>query len=90
MTKEQNLKIALAISNIVQIVDDSTLVKINPYINRILDVADDIGIDETMADKEAIYILSNLIGKLEDNHKTDYDTALRIAIKAIKESEGDV
>ena len=49
MTKEQNLKIALAISNIVQLVDDATLVKINPQINKILDVIDEIGVDEQKA-----------------------------------------
>ena len=52
MTKEQNLKITLAVSSIIQLVDDATLLKINPQINKILDVIDEIGVDEQKAGDE--------------------------------------
>ena len=38
-----------------------------------------------MTREEAIDLLDNLIGMIEDNHNSDYDTALKIAIKALKQ-----
>ncbi len=35
--------------------------------------------------EEAIDLLDNLIGFIEDNHGSDYDEALKIAIKALKQ-----
>jgi len=34
---------------------------------------------------EAIELLDNLIGMVEDNHDSDYDMALKLGIKALKE-----
>jgi len=39
-----------------------------------------------MTREEAIDLLDNLIGMVEDNHCSDYDTALRMGIKALQES----
>ncbi len=36
-----------------------------------------------MTREEAIDLLDNLIGMVEDNHNSDYDTALQMAIKAL-------
>jgi hypothetical protein len=33
--------------------------------------------------REAIDLLDNLIGMLEDNHNSNYDAALQMAIKAL-------
>ena len=41
-----------------------------------------------MTREEAIDLLDNLIGMIEDNHNSDYDTALKMAIKALE--QGDV
>lgn len=41
-----------------------------------------------MTREEAIDLLDNLIGMIEDNHNSDYDTAFRMAIKALE--QGDV
>ena len=41
-----------------------------------------------MTREEAINLLDNLIGMIEDNHNSDYDTAFRMAIKALE--QGDV
>ena len=38
-----------------------------------------------MTKEEAIDLLDNLIGAIEDNHNSDYDTALKMAIKSLKE-----
>ena len=38
-----------------------------------------------MTREEAIDLLDNLIGFVEDNHGSDYDEALKIAIKALKQ-----
>lgn len=38
-----------------------------------------------MTREEAIDLLDNLIGFVEDNHGSDYDEALKIAIKVIKQ-----
>lgn len=38
-----------------------------------------------MTREEAIDLLDNLVGMVEDNHKSDYDTALQMAIKALEE-----
>ena len=38
-----------------------------------------------MTKKEAIDLLDNLIGFIEDNHGSDYDEALKIAIKALEQ-----
>lgn len=38
-----------------------------------------------MTREEAIYLLDNLIGFVEDNHGSDYDEALKLAIKALKQ-----
>ena len=40
-----------------------------------------------MTRKEAIELLDNLIGMVEDNHNSDYDTAFKMAIKALVEQE---
>lgn len=40
-----------------------------------------------MSREEAIDLLDNLIGFVEDNHGSDYDKALKIAIKALKEGK---
>ena len=37
-----------------------------------------------MTKEEAITLLDDLIGMVEDNHNSDYDTALRMGIKAIE------
>lgn len=37
-----------------------------------------------MTKKEAIDLLNNLIGMIEDNHGSDYDSAIRMAINALK------
>ena len=41
-----------------------------------------------MTKEEAINLLDNLIGMIEDNHNSDYDTAFKMAIKALE--QGDV
>ncbi len=38
-----------------------------------------------MKKEDAIDLLDNLIGFVEDNHGSDYDEALKIAIKALEE-----
>ena len=38
-----------------------------------------------MEREEAIELLDNLIGMVEDNHEADYDTALKMAIDALNE-----
>ena len=38
-----------------------------------------------MPRKEAIELLDNLIGMVDDNHGSDYDTALHMAIKALEQ-----
>ena len=38
-----------------------------------------------MTREEAIELLDNLIGMLTDNHESDYDTALKMAIKALEQ-----
>ena len=38
-----------------------------------------------MTREEAIDLLDNLIGMIEDNHNSDYDTALKMAIKALEQ-----
>ena len=37
-----------------------------------------------MTREEAIDLLDNLIGMVEDNHSSDYDTALQMGIKALE------
>ena len=37
-----------------------------------------------MTNQEAIDLLDNLIGMIEDNHGSDYDSAIRMAIDALK------
>ena len=37
-----------------------------------------------MTNQEAIDLLDNLIGMIEDNHGSDYDNAIRMAINALK------
>lgn len=37
-----------------------------------------------MTRQEAIDLLDNLIGFIEDNHGSDYDEALKLAIKALE------
>ena len=39
-----------------------------------------------MTNEEAIDLLDNLIGMIEDNHSFDYDTALKMGIKALEQS----
>ena len=44
-----------------------------------------------MTREEAIDLLDNLIGMIEDNRNSDYDTAFRMAIKALEqEQSGDL
>ena len=38
-----------------------------------------------MSREEAIDLLDNLIGMVEDNHNSSYDTALHMAIKALEQ-----
>lgn len=38
-----------------------------------------------MTKEEVIDLLDNLIGMIEDNQHSDYDTALKMAIKALKQ-----
>ena len=38
-----------------------------------------------MTNEEAINLLDNLVGMVEDNHDAEYDTALCMAIKALEE-----
>ena len=38
-----------------------------------------------MTKEEAIDLLDNLIGMIEDNHNSDYDTALQMGIKALEQ-----
>ena len=38
--------------------------------------------------KEAIDLLDNLLGMIEDNHGNDYDAALHMAISALEEKDG--
>ena len=38
-----------------------------------------------MTREEAIDLLDNLIGMVEDNHNADYDTALKMAIKSLEQ-----
>ena len=38
-----------------------------------------------MSREEAIDLLDNLIGFIEDNHGSDYDKAFKIAIKALEQ-----
>lgn len=38
-----------------------------------------------MTPDEAINLLDNLIGMVEDNQQNDYDTALKMGISALKE-----
>lgn len=40
-----------------------------------------------MTNQEAIDLLDNLIGMIEDNHGSDYDSAIRMAIDALTEPE---
>ena len=40
-----------------------------------------------MTVQEAIGLLENLDGMIEDNHNSDYDSAFRIAIESMKEVE---
>lgn len=37
-----------------------------------------------MTEEIAIELLDNLIGMIEDNHNSDYDTALKMGINALK------
>ena len=37
-----------------------------------------------MSREEAIDLLDNLIGMIEDNHESDYDTAFKMAIQALE------
>lgn len=41
-----------------------------------------------MTREEAIDLLDNLVGMVEDNQENDYDTALKMAIEALK-ADGD-
>jgi hypothetical protein len=38
-----------------------------------------------MSREEAIDLLDNLIGMVDDNHSSDYDTALQMGIKALEQ-----
>ena len=38
-----------------------------------------------MTREEAIELLDNLIGMVEDNHEADYDTAIKMAIKSLNQ-----
>jgi len=42
-----------------------------------------------MTREEAIDLLDNLIGMVEDNHNSDYDTALQMGIKALEQEPCD-
>ena len=42
-----------------------------------------------MTREEAIYLLDNLIGMINDNHDSDYDTALKKAINSLKQEPID-
>lgn len=42
-----------------------------------------------MTREEAIDLLDNLIGMVEDNHNSDYDTALQMGIKALEQEPID-
>lgn len=46
MTKEQNLELGLAIQGIAMSVDDKTLKRIKPMLEKITRVAEDIGVDD--------------------------------------------
>ena len=39
-----------------------------------------------MTREDAIDLLNNLTGMVEDNHNSDYDTALKMGIKALEQS----
>ena len=43
--------------------------------------------DDSISRQEAIDLLDNLIGMVEDNHGSDYDAALRMGIEALKAEE---
>ena len=38
-----------------------------------------------MSREEAIDLLDNLIGMIEDNHESDYDTVFKMAIQALEQ-----
>lgn len=38
-----------------------------------------------MTEEKAMDLLDNLIGMVEDNHNSDYDTALKMGIKALEQ-----
>lgn len=40
-----------------------------------------------MTREEAIDLLDNLIGMVDDNHNSDYDTALQMAIQALEQTK---
>lgn len=40
-----------------------------------------------MTRKDAIDLLDNLTGMVEDNHNSDYDTALKMGIKALEQED---
>lgn len=40
-----------------------------------------------MTREEAIELLDNLVGMVSDNQDSDYDTALKMAIKALEQME---
>lgn len=42
-----------------------------------------------MTIEEAIDLLDNLIGMVDDNHDSDYDTAIKMAIKALEQKPCD-
>ncbi len=42
-----------------------------------------------MTKQEAMDLLDNLIGFVEDNQGSDYDEALKMAIRALKEGKED-
>lgn len=42
-----------------------------------------------MTIEQAIDLLDNLIGMVEDNQNNDYDTALHMAIEALRKEEND-
>ena len=48
-----------------------------------------LGEHKQMTIEQAIDLLDNLIGMIDDNHGNDYDTALKMAIKALEESVTD-
>ena len=43
-----------------------------------------------MTSEEAINLLDNLIGMVEDNQQNDYDEAFKLAIKSLKSWDEDV